>query len=291
MFGAEGSWQRDFSELVERIYWEGKPPPRHKAARSSGAAESIAELYGDMPPKQQNIEIRKIAERLGLTVRHVRRILTQLLRARKIPQAWLRGRQWRPPVDEAVEVITREVESKHAPHTKARADDVIGYVMNCRDEAARLKRELAEIEAICETCEHWRQLTRTVAPENATVTEKTRHREEELHRAYDFMAKLAEKRGWRFCRLFVAMFEALRTGSKTPVKDANALLALNHAAFYRNFTIGERTGALLLAQKALANPDWLAGQPQIHSEDDGIAGVFSDWRNKVSEAQLWVDTH
>jgi DNA-binding Lrp family transcriptional regulator len=284
----EDAFKQSYSELVDGVYWQRKPAPRCRASRIQKLATT--ELFEDAPPKQQNTQIHEIAVRLGLTTRHVRRMLTRLSRAGKIPQFWLDGRQWCVPVDGAVKAITLEIKKRHAPHTNAAMDTVTKYVTNCRKEADSLACELAEVEARCETCERWHRLTRTVQPKNVSISVKTRHREKELRRAYNFMAALAEKWRWSFCRLFEAIYEALQNGSKTPVKDTNAALGLNHAAFYRNHTKREIKEALLLAQQCQANTYRVGGQVPTPSEDEGVQEAFSEWRNKVPEAALWVDT-
>jgi hypothetical protein len=276
--------RRRLSEITERIYWRREPPPRARARRVT--MPSFAELYGDGPSKRQNAEIKEIAERLDLTPRHARRMLMKLLRAGEIPSSWFRARQWRAPVDEAIRAIALSEQKKHAPHTKALMSADIEQLVNCRREADKMARELAEIQMIRETCESWNRLTKTALSKTATINEQIRHRKTRWRQAYNFMAKVAEKLSWRFCGLFVAIYESLQNSSKTPVREARVALALTHAEFYRKFAKKEIHEALFIAQLALASPSWLVGRNEMPSEDEGI---MSGWRNLVSEEDLWED--
>lgn len=280
------------AKLAQEIYFEKKPPPRHSVALS----RQIEDLcYGDLQrltsKKPRSDAVKKIALELRLSSRDVRRKLALLRQQGKIPADWFNGYQWFPPVEDALQAIRNSRVKAHAAHTHPSDDSYASYVMQCRKRAEKLNRDLNEIEDVRKTCEHWCDITSTYPSRRFKAGAFHRHFVRANRRAYDSLAKLAEQKRPSFCKLFVAVYEALQNDSKTPVEDAKASVGLSHAAFYRAYTSSDVREATRLAKRVLADddPDWLGYRSQTVSRDDS-AIAFSDWTNKVSEEDLWADT-
>lgn len=267
------------AELVEQVYWQGKPAPRRS---KQGRPETIASLLGDEVKPHVSFQIRELADRLHISEKHVRRKLGELDKVGKIPAGWRVGKQWRPPVDEA-EIIIRSAGNRgHKPHTHAAADTYAEFLVRCRRDAERMKCELGETWSKLETCKDWIRLTRR---RGLSAAEYDKARE----LAFFTMSQMAERRRWSFCKLFVGMYAAMLNGSAKPVGEAKSFLGLNHAAFYRIYTKQHVLEARKLAERMLANPDWTSFTSQAAENANDDSPPFSDWSDKVSEQDLWVE--
>lgn len=269
------------AELVYQIYWQGKPAPRQTTQESP---ESSAYLYGDTERPHVSFEVRELADRLGITERHVRRKLAALLKAGKVPADWRVGKQWRPSVDEAEKIIRAADGKKHKPHTHAAADGYADFLVQCRRDAERLKRELEEAGGKLKVCKEWIRLTRI---EGLAPVEYDKARE----RGFKFMCRLAETRRWKFCKLLMGTYAAVLNKAQKPVQEAIGFLGLSHIAFYRTYTKKEIREALRMAEMLVTNSNWMGYEPQLEQNTDADSPPFSDWADKVSEKDLWAGLH
>lgn len=249
------------AELVDQIYWQGKPAPRR--ARQ-GRPETIASLLGDEVKPHVSFQIRELADRLHISEKHVRRKLGELEKSGKIPAAWRVGKQWRPPVDEA-EIIIRSARNKgHKPHTHAAADPYANFLVQCRRESLKYKRELESVTDELQFCEKWLQLVCPSYLVKDAFPSFVGNNKTGRKRAFSALDKLAGKNSLKFCKLFVAIYEAMCTGTTTPVADARKSLGFKYAEqFRRSYSKTETNAALELAGKALADSNWLGEESVV----------------------------
>jgi AraC-like DNA-binding protein len=261
------------AELVNQIYWQGKSAPRSSTQERSETMES---LYGDTVRGHISHEVRELADRLGVSERHVRRKLAGLLKAEKIPPAWLVGKQWRPPVDLAEQAI-RAAESKtHVPHTHATADAYVDFLVQCRRESLKYKRELKLVTDELQFCEKWIQFVCPSHLAQHAFSDFAGNDEKARKRAFAALDDLAGKNSLKFCKLFAAIYETMCAGSTTPVTDARGLLGYKHAEqFRRTYSKRETSAALELAGKALANSNWL-GEESLGKKNTKIFRTGSE---------------
>jgi len=276
------------AELVEQIYWQGKPAPRQS---TRGRPESMASLYSDQVKRHVSFEVRELADRLHVSERHVRRKLAALVKAGKIPTSWRVGKQWRPPVEQAERAILVADSKTHRPHTHAAADTYADCLIQCRRDADKLQRELEEAGGKLEICRTWIRLVCTKPPVQMSHDEAEVFYDKARERGFAFICQLAEKRRWSFCKLFVGIYTALLNGSATPVADTINFLGLNHAIFYRIYTKKEIREAQLMARRIQTQTDWLGYASQTGQRPDDVSAAFADWEGMVSPEALWVDTH
>lgn len=269
------------AELVDQIYWQGKPAPRRSTQERS---ESIRSLLSDEVRRHVSIEICELADRLNISERHVRRKLEQLLRAGKIPITWREGKQWRPPVAQAERIIRESEAKRHRAHTHANADVEIDQIVRCRVEADRLTADLKELNGQLELCQRFIRLNhkKGLSPTEYDAAQKW---------AFNFLNDLARKWGWSFCKLLVAIYSASLNRSTTLMVDTIGFLGLDHTNFYRIYTKNEIRIARKMAEVLIANNCCLPERLKSDVESDEIAKVFEDAASKVSEEDLWVDTN
>ena len=261
------------AELVERIYWQGKPSPRRSTQERP---ESIRSLLSDEVNRHVHVEIRELADRLNLSERHVRRKLGQLLKIGKIPITWREGEQWRPPVAQAERIIRESEAKRHRAHTHANGDVGIDQIVRCRLDADRLTADLKELNGQLELCQRFIRLNHK---KGLSLTEYGAARKW----AFNFLNDLARKWGWSFCKLLVAIYSASLNRSTTLMVDTIGFLGLDHANFYRIYTANEIRTARKMAEVLIANNGCLPERLKSDVESDEIAKVFEDAASKVSE--------
>jgi len=243
------------AELVNQIYWQGKPAPRRS---TQVRPETIASLYSDTVRCNVSHVVRELSVRLQISEKHVRRILGKLLKEGRIPAAWRVDKLWRPPLDLAEQAIRAAGSKTHMPHTHAAADAYVDFLVQCRRESLKYKRELKLVTDELKFCEKWIQFVCPSHLAQHAFSDFAGDDEKARKRAFAALDDLAGKKSLKFCKLFAAIYEGMCAGSTTPVTDARGLLGYKHAEqFRRTYSKKETSAALELAGKALENSNWL----------------------------------
>jgi len=289
---------------IERVYFKGdKTLPRddiHKPwelDRQSARWFAKSMSTGRYSKWASKDRVKEIASRLKLTDRHIRRKLATLREAGRIPLTWLDGRQWHPPVEEAVRALgsLKEVQSRrHYTRKITSGLDYLQYLIERRTRRDELERQLSDLEETEATCYEWYYLTIAPAPfGHRSLSRLMRHCTDQRKKAYNFMKLLADKKGWDFCKLFVALCVALSNGSKTPVATANACVKLPHAKFYRRY--GKMVKEAYQFAELWHNKPSSVGRAALltHKPPTGrgtldVAAAFEHWQQEVPESELYI---